>query len=57
MKTHLEPGKLSLEVYLKMNEDNFAKWERILIRMGGMILLGILITKIIAAEMGIQIFP
>ncbi len=40
-----------------MNEDTFAKCERILIRMGGLILLGMVIAKIIAAEAGIQIFP
>jgi hypothetical protein len=39
-----------------MNEDNFAKWERILIRTGGLILLGVVIAKIIAAEVGIH-FP
>jgi hypothetical protein len=39
-----------------MNEGNFSKWERILIRTGGLILVGIVIAKIIAAEMGIQLF-
>ena len=38
-----------------MNEDNFAKWERILIRLAGLILLVILIAKIIAKEAGIPL--
>jgi len=39
-----------------MNEENFTKWERIVVRLGGLILLVIVIAKIIAAEVGIRLF-
>ena len=39
-----------------MNDDNFGRWERILMRLAGLALLTIAIVKIVAAEMGIRIF-
>lgn len=36
-------------------DDWFSKWERILIRATGLILLAIAITKIIAAEFGVRL--
>ena len=35
-----------------MNEENFAKWERIVIRACGLALLVIVVVKIILAEVG-----
>jgi hypothetical protein len=40
-----------------MNEDKFSHWEHMLIRVAGLILLVIVIGKIIAAEIGVQLFP
>lgn len=39
-----------------MNEDNFSKWERMLIRVAGLILLTIAIVKLVAAEIGIHLY-
>jgi len=37
-----------------MNEEKFAKWERIVIRAGGLTLLVIVVAKIILAELGVR---
>ncbi len=39
-----------------MNEENILKFERILIRLAGAILLVIVIVKIVAAEVGMRLF-
>lgn len=39
-----------------MNEENFSKWERVLIRTAALILLGIALARIIAGDLGVQ-FP
>jgi hypothetical protein len=39
-----------------MNEENVAKWERIIIRVAGLILLLIIVIKIIGHELGIPLF-
>lgn len=36
-------------------DDRFARWERGLLRAGGLVLLAIAIAKIVAAELGLRL--
>jgi hypothetical protein len=57
IKPHLHGDSILLlkGVWLNMDEDNFAKWERILVRLAGLILLVILIVKVIAKDAGFSL--
>jgi hypothetical protein len=39
-----------------MNDDRFSQYERVLIRGAGLLFLIIAIAKIVAAEVGLQLF-